>query len=300
MLPLLIFLMLAVCCGCSGGGGTGTGGSGSDEDIPPFEPKYYGSEFHEDKAEGSNGALIDFSSTEEGYIGVRASGDKRLKVQVIKDDETYTYDLRSDKAQIFPLQLGDGEYTVKVMENIDNDRYYEVYSDSTSVTLKDPKEPYMRPNTYADYSESSDCVKEAAKLAEGAETEDEFVDRVYDHICKTITYDYEEAQNVQTGYIPEPDEVFHSGKGICLDYACLAASMLRSQGIPTKIIFGYVGPKDLYHAWNMFYTEAEGWTTVDINVNPGDWSRVDLTFSANGENAEFIGDGANYQEVYQY
>jgi hypothetical protein len=76
--------------------------------------------------------------------------------------------------------------------------------------------------------------------------------------------------------------------------------MLRSQGIPTKMIFGYVSPKDLYHAWNMFYTEETGWITVKFEVSADEWNRLDLTFSANGADAAFIGDGSNYADVYCY
>ena len=80
----------------------------------------------------------------------------------------------------------------------------------------------------------------------------------------------------------------------------LAAAMLRSQGIPTKIIFGYVAPNGLYHAWNMFYTEKEGWVTVEFRTEPERWNRIDLTFAANGSDSTFIGDGTNYTDIYQY
>jgi transglutaminase-like putative cysteine protease len=77
--------------------------------------------------------------------------------------------------------------------------------------------------------------------------------------------------------------------------------MLRSQGIPTKIIFGYVGEDgELYHAWNMYYTKESGWVTVEFKVNEGEWNRLDLTFSANGTDSEFIGDGSNYMDVFQF
>ena len=186
------------------------------------------------------------------------------------------------------------------IQNISGNSYYELYVTSADVKLDDPLDPYIRPNTYADYSKDSDCVKKAAKMAEESGSESEFVDKVYQYICDKVKYDYEEAKTVQSGYVPDPDEVMETGKGICFDYASLAASMLRSQGIPTKIIFGYVAPDNLYHAWNMFYTEEKGWTKVEFSVDPGDWSRVDMTFSANGQNADFIGDGSNYQDVYQY
>ena len=76
--------------------------------------------------------------------------------------------------------------------------------------------------------------------------------------------------------------------------------MLRSQGIPTKMIFGYVAPNNLYHAWNMFYTPETGWVTASFQVNPNNWNRIDLTFSANGADSSFIGNGSNYSDLYNY
>ena len=76
--------------------------------------------------------------------------------------------------------------------------------------------------------------------------------------------------------------------------------MLRSQGIPTKMVYVYVATRDRYHAWHRFYTEETGWVTVTFSVNPKDWTRIDLTFSANGADSNFIGDGSNYSDVYYY
>ena len=67
-----------------------------------------------------------------------------------------------------------------------------------------------------------------------------------------------------------------------------------------KIVFGYVSPNDVYHAWNKFYTEEGGWRLVEFKVTGKDWNRIDLTFAANGANDQFIGDGSNYMEAYTY
>ena len=297
----MICLTLTACGGGSSTAASGDGGSGGGESGGgTFESEYHDAEFHEDSAEGGGEVQVDLSCVSDGYFGVVANSDARLKLQVFKDDETYTYDIEQGVEQIFPLQCGDGTYTIKVMKNTSGNSYYELYVTTAEVKLDDPLDPYLRPNVYADYSEDSDCVKTASKMGEESSNESEFVDKVYKYICGKVDYDYEEAKTVESGYVPEPDEVIETGKGICFDYASLAASMLRSQGTPTKIIFGYVAPNNLYHAWNMFYTEEKGWTTVEFSVDPGDWTRVDLTFSANGQNADFIGDGSNYQDVYQY
>ena len=143
--------------------------------------------------------------------------------------------------------------------------------------------------------------KKAAELAAEATDSNDFITNVYKYVTSSVTYDREKAANIQQGYIPDPDEIFDSGKGICFDYASLAACMLRSQGIPTQIIFGYVGDSgDLYHAWNMYYTEESGWVAVEFEVKEDEWNRLDLTFSANGTDSEYIGDGTNYLDVFHY
>ena len=110
----------------------------------------------------------------------------------------------------------------------------------------------------------------------------------------------EKAVTVSKSYMSDPDATLRAGKGICFDYAVLAAAMLRSQGIPTKVVFGYVSPNDLYHAWNMFYTEETGWITVSFEISGTGWTRLDLTFSASGTDSELIGDGSNYSDLYYY
>ena len=50
----------------------------------------------------------------------------------------------------------------------------------------------------------------------------------------------------------------------------------------------------------MFYTKETGWVTVGFEVDKKNWTRMDLTFSANGADSEFIGDGSHYSDVYVY
>ena len=264
-------------------------------------PEYKGSYFDEEEAEGDSGVALDLSNTSQGYVGVSAYSDSRLKFQVIKDEMTYTYDISSDgEPSILPIQCGDGWYTFRVMENVADSKYAILYMTEEEVTLDDEFEPFLRPSDYANYSSDSQCVKTAAELAAKSADQNAFIGAVYDLVCKKVKYDKHKAETVQSGYLPVPDETLSTGKGICFDYASLCAAMLRSQGVPCKVIFGYVSPEDLYHAWNMIYTESEGWVTVQFKVTGDDWNRVDLTFAANGADASFIGDGSNYAEVYCY
>ena len=237
----------------------------------------------------------------DGYVAVSAISEKRLKFQVKFAEETYTYDLARDGTpSVFPLSCGDGEYRFRVMENVVDSKYAELYASSCEVRLSDEFQPFLRPSDYVPYSAQSQCVAKASELAAACSTQAELVGAIYGFICQHVSYDREKAATVSSGYLPNPDETLQTGRGICFDYASLAAAMLRSQGIPTREIFGYVSPNGVYHAWNMFYSAEQGWITVSFEVRENDWNRMDATFAASGADESFIGDGGNYTDLYCY
>lgn len=266
-----------------------------------FAGSFLDATFHENAAEGNDKVKVDLSACNQGYVAVSAKSEKRMKFQVIHGETTYTYDIRSDGTpSVFPLQSGDGEYVFRAMENVEGKKYAQALLLSRQVTLDDPFQPFLRPSDYSRFSEDSLCVREAAVISRTAQTQVEVVSAVYAYINSSIRYDHEKATRVKSGYLPDPNETLQTRKGICFDYAALAAAMLRSQGVPCKLVFGYVAPNELYHAWNMFYTEETGWVTVSFKANGQDWTRLDLTFTANGQDDAFIGDGSNYTDLYYY
>ena len=325
VLVVIITVLLLCACSDSGNGGAETGneaapaktetedapvGSGQDgevqEDAPEenagsYEvPEFRDSYFDEYEAEGNEDVLIDLSHCSEGYVSIFCMAEGKIKFQVLKGELTVTYSVVPGIPQIFPLQSGDGHYDFRAVINICDSKYAELYSTGADVVIADPFDPFLRPNQYADYDEESQCVALASQFASESVSAPDFINKVYGYICDNITYDTEKAKTVEPGYLPEPDLILGEGKGICFDYASLAASMLRSQGIPTKIIFGYVEPNDLYHAWNKFYTEEGGWQIAEFSVSGSDWNRIDLTFHANDADAGFIGDGSNYLDAYEF
>ena len=264
-------------------------------------PAFATAEFHAALAQGNDQVRLDLSAVSQGYVAVSATSEKRLKFQVVCGEFTYNYDLDSDGTPwIYPLQCGSGEYRFRVMENVAESRYAELYAEACQVALTDEFTPFLRPSSYVPYAPDSVCVETAKELAAQAADAVGVVANVYAYVCQSVSYDQQKAASVQSGYLANPDETMQSGKGICFDYAALAAAMLRSQGIPTKMVFGYVSPNDLYHAWNMFYTQQTGWVTVNFQVSGNGWNRLDLTFSASGADSTFIGDGSNYTDLYFY
>lgn len=300
MRRLRIFGLVAAFClllsGCGGDAAAATGGEAANPYVlPPFRD----AAFHEDSAVDCGALRLDDSGLSQGYVAVLAESDKRMKFQVISGQQTYNYDLPSGESQVFPLNMGSGSYTFRLMEQIEGTKYACVWSADRQVTLDNEFEPFLRPSQMVAYDEGSRCVSLVRELAASCETDTELASKVYDYLVKHIRYDKEKAATVQSGYLPDPDETLAEGKGICFDYAALAAAMLRSAGIPCKLITGYV-ENNVYHAWNCFYLESQGWVTVKIAAAPDTWQRVDITFAASGTPAEALQDDSRYTARFTY
>ena len=175
-------------------------------------------------------------------------------------------------------------------------------SASISVTLTDEFAPFIRSNQYVNYTDSSKAVAKAAELCAGAANNLDKVSKVYTFVVNNITYDKTKAQTVQSGYLPNVDDTLTTGKGICFDYAALMAAMLRSQGVPVKLIVGYTG--SAYHAWLNVWSETNGWIEGKIYFDGKQWKLMDPTFASSGKSSDsimqYIGNGDNYQAKYQY
>jgi hypothetical protein len=262
-------------------------------------PAFHGSAFHADAAQGENGVQIDLSCAAEGYVAVSAVADSRLKFQALAGDMTYTYDLARDGTpSVYPLNCGSGTYELRVMQNVEDSQYVALYDMTAEVALSSEFAPFLCPSQIVNYNAQSACVAKVRQLAQSCRTDADVVNAVYAYLTKNVVYDYDKADSVQKGYLPDPDDTLASGKGICFDYAALAAAMLRAAGVPTRLMTGYVG--EIYHAWNEVYLENEGWISVEIQVSPNQWQRIDTTFAASGVEPSFLTNNANYVTRYIY
>jgi transglutaminase-like putative cysteine protease len=250
------------------------------------------------------GAVIDYSNTRDGYVMVcfPQPSQQRLKVQVKGPGTTYTYNLTPEKWTAFPLSDENGAYQVTVYQNVTGSKYAALLSVQLEVTLSDPFAPFLRSNQYVDFDAAADTVAKADSLTAGLTDPVKKVEAIYDFVVQTLQYDRELAATVQSGYLPVLDQVLARKKGICFDYAALMTGMLRSQGIPTKLVVGYAG--QAYHAWISVWTEQTGWVDGVIFFDSNGWHRMDPTFASSGGSSSdilaYIGDGANYVAKYFY
>lgn len=252
----------------------------------------------------NNNAVIDYSNTADGYVMVQftAQSNQRLKVQVKGPTTTYTYNLTPQKWAVFPLSDGNGIYQVTIYQNVTGSKYAAVLSMNTQVELKDEFAPFLHSNQYVDYDNAPKTVTKAVELIGDVADPLKKVETVYDFVVKGMTYDKKLAASVKSGYLPVLDTVLEKKTGICFDYAALMTGMLRSQGVPCKLVVGYAGKA--YHAWINVWVEGSGWVDGVIWFDGTSWQRMDPTFASSGSSSQsilaYIGDGTNYTAKYFY
>lgn len=247
-------------------------------------------------------AVIDYSNTSDGYVMVMYTADtqEQLRAQVKGPAETYTYIIRPHEWESFPLSEGNGCYTVSIFEDIGGNRFSLVHSASFTAELSDEFAPFLRPNQYVNYSTAPETVALAYSLTGTTDETLEMVRRIYEYVTQNLKYDRELAATVKSGYLPELDKVLEKKAGICFDYASLMTGMLRSRGVPCKLVVGYAGTA--YHAWISVWVDGTGWIDKAIYFDGTEWKRMDPTFaSSGGKEAEaYIGDGSNYTAKFFY
>lgn len=266
-------------------------------------PKVYVPTASGKKVLGNSKVKIDVSNIDQGYLMVRYSGSKKTKLQITrKGSTTYTYNLKQGSYEAFPLSDGSGSYSINVFENVSGNQYSLACGETIKAELKNSTLPFLYANQYVNFNENSTTVATGAKVAAGAQNQLEVVDKVYHYVIGNLSYDYEKAKTVTSGYLPKVDAVLKAKTGICFDYAAVMAAMLRTQGIPTKLVVGYAG--NAYHAWISVYIQNIGWIDGAIYFDGKSWVRMDPTFASSAGNSssirQYIGDGKNYKSMYVY
>jgi len=248
----------------------------------------------------SGGGTIDVSNANEGYVMVKHTGNRGIRVRITNaGKKTYTYHLNARNAfEVFPLTSGDGRYTITIFENVRGNDYAQGASGSVDVKLRNSLLPFLYPNQQVNFNKDMETVKKSNSLSSGAQDQLAIVSNVYNFVIENIKYDNNKANDVVRGviksnYVPVVDTILKDGKGICFDFAAVTAAMLRAQGIPTRLEKGYVSG-GVYHAWISVYLKDVGWVNGVIQFDGKTWSLMDPTF-ASGAGARFVGDGKSYK-----
>lgn len=204
------------------------------------------------QTEKKNGKMkLDVSYSSEGYFmaAVQSKNKHKLKLQVVKDGQTLRYDLNGDgDYEVIPLQLGSGKYEITLYENVSGKKYAQEGKITLSVQLRTEQVSFLYPSQYVNYTRLSQAVAKAGELCTGKSGKE-----AYDIICNFMksyfSYDFVKAVTIKAGTLPDIDGSYQKKMGVCQDLSAVMVCMLRTQGIPARLIIGYADKQ--YHAWTM-------------------------------------------------
>jgi transglutaminase-like putative cysteine protease len=236
---------------------------------------------------------IDTKQIRNGVFSVNYSINKgnKVKLMVQKDGTTLYYNLsEADDSEVFPLQMGEGSYTVAVLENISGNRYKRVMKETVEVVKINPLDVYLQSIQIINWDDESYAAKKANELTKNLISDEDKVKVIYDYIIQNYIYDFEKTE-LPHDYIPDIDKIARTKKGMCYDFSSLFASMLRSINVPTKLVKGYGDKVKGYHAWNEVYLDGK-WLTVDTSF--------DAQMAQNKQNISMYKDSSAYDKVSEF
>jgi len=242
----------------------------------------------------ANKGYFTLEESENGIITVeyKAESDKRIKILITKDDEEYFYDM-VDETERFPLQLGDGNYQFAILENVEDDIYRYIYRSAFKVDKIMETDVFLNSVQNVDWTYFDKPIRYVDQLVSDEMSNMEKVHAVHEHIAENYRYDYELYNRLDeiTVYLPSITKTFESKKGICYDLTSLMAAMLRSEGIPTKLVMGYRLDTPEYHAWNEVFVDGE-WKVIDITLD-SNYDETDREYTV-------FKDADNYDKTGEY
>ncbi|MGF7048273.1 hypothetical protein J2T13_002780 [Paenibacillus sp. DS2015] len=242
----------------------------------------------------AEGTWLNEASVSKGIISVQydVKADVKTKLLIIKGQEQYSYNLATgEQVEAFPLQLGNGDYTISVLEQTGGNKYQVVYKDTIKLDLSDSSIVYLNSIQNVNWNDTSLAVQKAKELTKNSASDTEKVKVIYNYVINNIKYDNKLASSAPADYLPQIDRTLSSKKDICYGYSALFAAMLRSVDVPTKMVMGTTKYVDSYHAWNEVYLNHK-WVTVDTTVDAG-WKGTTTVFT-------MIKDASKYSVSKQY
>ncbi|RAR40614.1 transglutaminase family protein [Paenibacillus sp. MDMC362] len=231
---------------------------------------------------------------DRGAIVIRydVKAGTKTKLMIGKGQDQYTYGLsRAKQQEVFPLQMGNGNYKISVLEQVSGSKYKIVQEAAVKLQLTNGSQVFLNSVQNVDWSEEGKAAQLAKKLTRTAHSDKEKVQAVYEYIVGTVRYDNALASSKLTDYLPDSNRTIAGQKGMCYDYASLFASMLRSLDIPAKLVMGTSEYVDVYHAWNEVYLNGQ-WVTIDTTV--------DASWKSKGAGYKMIKDASSYSATKYY
>lgn len=184
------------------------------------------------------------------------------------------------------LTYGNGEYTINVLSTMKNDstgveRISKKATLTVNLTNVSSTGAFLLNEGEVEFNSNMSFIKKANEIASTCSNDFEKVSKIYDWLTQYIKYQVVEETAVGF-YKCDIEKIYNRKTGVCYDYAVVLAAMLRSQGIPCKVVFGRYSGSDYGdgHAWNEVYVPTSGSiTSNELSITGNKWCTLDPTLS---------------------
>ncbi|HSW10048.1 MAG TPA: stalk domain-containing protein [Bacillota bacterium] len=134
---------------------------------------------------------------------------------------------------------------------------------------------YLVPTSYEIDSDHPEVYGWAQTLTAGRRGR-EAVLAIHDWVARNVQYDTERLAAIRGGGevgvpILRASDILSLRRGVCQDYAVLAAALLRAAGFRARVVTGIATPpggEDELHAWNQVWVDGR-WLSFDVTWNSG-------------------------------
>lgn len=212
-----------------------------------------------------------YSDEESNRVKINTDGEK-YKIVVDGRDKSSIYSIEENSEEYIVLPYNDTEYKVYLYKAV-GDKVIAL----NTINIRSYKEnisDYIEPSYYADYRDLDIVRNKSDELWKESEYIEEYISKCIKY-AEGFKYDKDKATEAIEGnikmYKPDIQYTMENKSGICMDIASALAAILRVQGIPASVCFGY--KDDLYHAWIEVYYKDE-WKIIDslfgVNEVDGD------------------------------
>lgn len=202
------------------------------------------------------------------------------------------------------LTYGNSEYVITVGSTMKNTSLNAIFFSKKAeltVTLSNVSNTagFLLSTGEVIYDSNMMFIKKASEISATCKNDFEKVSKIYDWLTSYLNYKVTEDTPLGQ-YKCDLNKVYNRKTGVCYDYAVVLAAMLRSQGIPCKVVFGKYSDSSSGegHAWNEVYIPSNGSITSDkLSITGNKWCRLDPTMShsSSGKVAiDFMNNAKNY------
>jgi transglutaminase-like putative cysteine protease len=242
------------------------------EDSNSFYPTTIGKLSTEVKLFG-NGAVAGLKDGEEARFQTLTFQESEYqKLKIIREElyingktiyPKYVLDEFNNKYVSFTI-TENGDFNYELVADINTSSIiYKINDYNISGDALELVQDYLKPSEKVESNST-----EIMTLAKNKLTTTSFLDSLNKTILWVNDYvEYAQGTDFQKYYLLQRSaiETLLSRKGVCDEFANLAAGMLRAKGIPTRLAIGitYDGKEWGNHAWIGVYHEKNGWVPSD-------------------------------------